>query len=116
MEVCFIPFRLISSDTHESYNIQEVRNPVDPFMNARVPQKAMEWPTDGQSLYNNETVAHMEVRINLLREGGPFIQNNATFYRTGLAEHVNTRELGNTLLNCMVRFHFEVISLQSEPN
>jgi hypothetical protein len=83
MEVCFIPFRLISSDTHESYNIQEVRNPVDPFMNARVPQKAMEWPTDGQSLYSNETVAHMEVRIDLFREDGAFIQNNATFVQDG---------------------------------
>ncbi|KAF9557818.1 hypothetical protein CPC08DRAFT_639827 [Agrocybe pediades] len=42
------------------YPIEEVRNPVDPFMNARVAQKAMEWPTDGQHLYNNEPVGHME--------------------------------------------------------
>jgi hypothetical protein len=29
-------------------------------MNARV-QKPMEWPADGQSLYNNEPVQHMDV-------------------------------------------------------
>ncbi|KAH9474816.1 hypothetical protein JR316_0013282 [Psilocybe cubensis] len=42
---------------------QEVRNPVDPFMNARVPQKAMEWPIDGQGMYSNESVAHMEDQV-----------------------------------------------------
>ncbi|KAJ3504613.1 hypothetical protein NLJ89_g7848 [Agrocybe chaxingu] len=42
------------------YPMEEVRNPVDPFMNARVQQKPMEWPTDGQALYNNEPIPHME--------------------------------------------------------
>ncbi|KAF8958960.1 hypothetical protein BDZ97DRAFT_1840048 [Flammula alnicola] len=53
----------ISGDDRRSpprYPMEVVRNPVDPFMNARVPQKPMEWPTDGQNLYNNEPVAHME--------------------------------------------------------
>lgn len=37
-------------------------------MNARV-QKPMEWPTDGQSLYNNEPVQHMDVSSEFLLEG-----------------------------------------------
>ncbi|KAF8884233.1 hypothetical protein CPB84DRAFT_1838058 [Gymnopilus junonius] len=41
------------------YPMEEVRNPVDPFMNARVQQK-IEWPADGQNLYNNTPVGHME--------------------------------------------------------
>ncbi|KAF9476089.1 hypothetical protein BDN70DRAFT_882857 [Pholiota conissans] len=53
----------ISGDDRRSpprYPMEEVRNPVDPFMNARVQQKPMEWPTDGQGLYNSEGVPHME--------------------------------------------------------
>lgn len=60
----FVRFRtfLISTNAY-SIDAQEVRNPVDPFLNARVPQKAMEWPTDGQNLYNNDSVGHMDVCI-----------------------------------------------------
>lgn len=52
----------ISGDDRRSpprYPMEEVRNPVDPFMNTRV-QKPLEWPADGQSLYNNEPVQHMD--------------------------------------------------------
>jgi len=47
----------ISGDDRRSpprYPMEEVRNPVDPFMNARVGQKPIEWPTDGQNMYGNE--------------------------------------------------------------
>ena len=37
-------------------------------MNARV-QKPMEWPADGQNLYNNESVQHMDVSCDFLLEG-----------------------------------------------
>ncbi|PPQ92494.1 hypothetical protein CVT25_010327 [Psilocybe cyanescens] len=61
---------------------QEVRNPVDPFMNARVPQKAMEWPIDGQGMYNNDSVAHMEDQTRSRKhsrtwEHGPQLHENA---------------------------------------
>jgi hypothetical protein len=45
---------------------QEVRNPVDHFLNARMQQKALEWPADGQSLYNNDPVQHMDVGSEFL--------------------------------------------------
>jgi len=35
-------------------------------MHARVQQKALEWPTDGQGLYNNEPVQHMDVGSKFL--------------------------------------------------
>lgn len=57
---CARPVALRSRDSFSNFS-QEVRNPVDPFMNARVAQKTMEWPTDGQNLYNGEPVGHMEV-------------------------------------------------------
>ena len=31
-------------------------------MNARVPDKSMEWPNDTQNLYNSEPVPHLDVR------------------------------------------------------
>ena len=30
-------------------------------MNARVAQKPIEWPVDGQNMYSNEQMAHIEV-------------------------------------------------------
>jgi hypothetical protein len=54
----------ISGDDRRSpprYPMEEVRNPVAPFLDARgVPQKAMEWPADGQPMYNSEPMQHME--------------------------------------------------------
>ena len=41
--------------------LKDARTHVDPFMNTRVQDKALEWPTDGQSLYSREGVAHMDV-------------------------------------------------------
>ena len=34
-------------------------------MNARVPDKPIEWPNDTQSLYNSDTVPHLDVRFTL---------------------------------------------------
>lgn len=53
----------LSGDDRRSpprYPMEDVRNPVDPFMNTRVPQKGLEWPTDGQNLYSNEPVQHID--------------------------------------------------------
>ncbi|KAF8802381.1 hypothetical protein BYT27DRAFT_7215463 [Phlegmacium glaucopus] len=53
----------ISGDDRRSpprYPMEDVRTPVDPFMNTRVGQKSIEWPTDGQTMYTNEQVAHLE--------------------------------------------------------
>ena len=34
-------------------------------MNARVGQKPIEWPADGQNMYSNEQLPHIEVRPEL---------------------------------------------------
>ncbi|PPR03817.1 hypothetical protein CVT26_000993 [Gymnopilus dilepis] len=63
------------------YPIEEARNTVDPFMNARVQQKAMEWPADGQNLYNNTAVGHIEDQSRTRKhsrtwEHGPQLHEN----------------------------------------
>ena len=32
-------------------------------MNARVGQKPIEWPADGQNMYSNEQLPHIDVRL-----------------------------------------------------
>ena len=32
-------------------------------MNARVGQKPIEWPADGQNMYNSEQLPHIDVRL-----------------------------------------------------
>ncbi|KIJ96877.1 hypothetical protein K443DRAFT_270975 [Laccaria amethystina LaAM-08-1] len=55
----------VSGDDHHSpgrYPIEDLRNQtVDPFMNSRMTQKPMDWPTaDDQSLYTSDTAVHLE--------------------------------------------------------
>ena len=35
-------------------------------MNARVGQKPIEWPADGQNMYSNEQLPHIDVRLYII--------------------------------------------------
>ena len=71
-------------------------------MNARVGQKPIEWPAEGQNMYNSEQLPHIDVRLYTMSYSCTYHLHFG--YRIRLVGHENIPALGSMRSNYTVNY------------